>query len=309
MQTNETHKKIIEAIKNKGPSLPIQLAKELNMNSLFISAFLSELAREKRIKISHLKVGGSPLYFIEGQEEQLENYYRYLPPKEAETFLLLKKRKVLKDSDQDPATRVALRSLRDFSVGFKINEQIYWRYIQIPESEIKKILHPEKTEQKQEKPKNTQIKISKKQSSQIITDKTNTNEFQNPLVIETQEKPKKQKPKSEFVQNTISFLKQNNLAIIEEKDYKAKEYNCIIQINSQLGNIKFLTQAKDKKTITETDFKKLLSKAQSIPLPAFLIFTGTISKKAKEYLRKYSSVLKAKKLNNSTTTILKNIEP
>ena len=116
MQTNETHNKIIEVLKSKGPSLPIQIAKELSLSSLFVSAFLSELTNEKRIRVSHLKVGGSPLYFIEGHEEKLEPYYKYLHPKEAETFLYLKKNKILKDSEQEPATRVALRSIRDFAI-------------------------------------------------------------------------------------------------------------------------------------------------------------------------------------------------
>jgi hypothetical protein len=302
MQVNETHEKIIEALKNRGPSLPIQLAKDLEMSSLFVSAFLSELAKEKRIKISSLKVGGSPIYFIEGQQEKLEQYQKYLHPKEAEAFLILKEKKVIKDSDQDPAIRVALRSIRDFSIGFKINDQIYWRYILISEEEAKDILQPKKQESEPKPQIETKIEktipkpiinISKKSIPPI---KISSNEFENPLVIKQKEAPKKEKPKSEFISKTIEFLKNNNLKIIEEKDYKSKEYNCIIQVNSQLGNLKFLTQAKDKKTITETDLKKLLSESQSIPLPAFLLFTGGISKKAQEYLRNYSSILKAKRI-------------
>src|SRR3989344_5530 len=124
MQSNSNHEKIIEVIKRKGPSLPIQISKEVGLSSLFISAFLSELAGEKRLKISHLKVGGSPLYFLEGQEEQLEKFYNYMPPKEAEAFLLLKEKKILKDAEQKPAIRIALRSIRDFAVGFKKDEEI-----------------------------------------------------------------------------------------------------------------------------------------------------------------------------------------
>ena len=72
MDANETHEKILDVLKEKGPSLPINIAKSLEMNSLFISAFLSELSSQNKVKISHLKVGGSPLYFLEGQEEKLE---------------------------------------------------------------------------------------------------------------------------------------------------------------------------------------------------------------------------------------------
>jgi len=339
MEINKNHEKILEVIKERGPSLPVQIARVLGMSSLFISAFLSELASEKRIKISHLKVGGSPLYYLEGQEEQLEPFYKYLHPREAETFLILKKHNILKDSEQDPAIRVALRSIRDFSIGFRHNHEIYWRYVLIPEQEAIQLLKPKKEKQtikKKELIKEKKSKISEttptkipsplititkesargggrafaRDSSKSVTsgsasrdnlreggrDKVSElqNQFQNPLIIK--QKLKKQKPKSEFIQKTINFLNQNNIKILEEKNYKAKEYNCIIQINSQLGPVNFLTQAKDKKTITETDFKKLLSNAQSIPLPAFMLYTGEVSKKAKGYLKNYSSILKAKRV-------------
>jgi hypothetical protein len=290
MEINQTHEKIVNIIKEKGPSLPIQIAKQLDISSLFISAFLSELSRQKRIKISHLKVGGSPLYFIEGQKEQLEPFHKYLHPREAEAFLLLKKEGILKDSEQKPAIRVALRSIRDFSIGFKKQDEIFWRYFSTPETEITKTIRPKeeikkpKEEDKKEKPKPI------KKLKQPIKNTKET--FPNPLIIK--QKPKKEKEKSEFVKNIIQIL--SRFEVVEEKNYKAKEYNCIIQIKSELGTINFLTQAKDKKTISETDLKKLLSNAQSIPLSAFLLYTGKLSKKALEFTQTYSSVLKTKKI-------------
>lgn len=289
MEINNTHEKIIEILKNKGPSLPIQLAKELKINSLFTSAFLSELADEKRIKISHLKVGGSPLYFLNGQEQSLEKFHKYLHPREAEAFLLLKQKKVLKDSEQTPTTRVALRSIRDFAIGFKKQDEIFWRYVSIPESKIIKIL--KQTKSKKQISLTPTIKPILKPSK--ISKLIKISEFQNPLVIKKPQK--KQKPKSEFVLKIIQIL-DSNYKIIEEKDYKPKEYNCIIQIQSNLGPINFLTQAKDKKTISETDLKKLLSNAQKIPIPALIIYTGKLGKKAQEFAKKYFSILKTKRI-------------
>ncbi|MBD3253295.1 hypothetical protein GF386_06175 [Candidatus Pacearchaeota archaeon] len=293
MEVNETHEKIINILKQKGPSLPINIAKDLQMNSLFISAFLSELANEKRIKVSSMKVGGSPLYYLQGQEEKLENFYKFLHPREAEAFLMLKQKKILKDSEQEPAIRVAMRSIKDFAIPFEKNNEIYWRYMLIPESELK---------QKPERIQKQEIKKTEKRSKQIqktpeitVSGKS-ASEFENPLIIKP-EKAKKQKPKSDFIMKTINFLNQNNLKIIEEKNYKSKEYNCIVQIKSELGLINFLTQAKDKRTVTETDLKKLLSNSQKIPLPALLLYTGEISKKAKEYIDNYHSILKTKKIN------------
>lgn len=286
MEVNQTHEKIISVLKEKGPSLPINMSKELDMSSLFISAFLSELSDEKRIKMSYLKVGGSPLYFLNGQEGQLENYYKFMHPKEAEAFLLLKDKKVLKDSEQEPSIRVALRSIRDFAVGFKIGEDIYWRYILVPDAEIDELLNPKKKEVKEE---------SKKEVIKIVDEGKNNSEFKNPL-LNQEEKKKKQKPRSDFVLKVVDFINRNGLKVVEEIDYKSKEYNCVVQIRSELGTIDFLTQAKDKKTISETDLSKLLSKSQSIPLPAFMLYTGDISKKGKEYLQKYRSILKIKRV-------------
>jgi hypothetical protein len=339
MEVNENHEKIIGIIKESGPSLPMQIARKLSMDSLFISAFLSELVNRKRVKVSHLKVGGSPLYFLEGQEKQLEPYHKYLHPKEGDAFLMLKKARILKDSEQEPSIRVALRSIRDFSLGFKRDEEIFWRYFLVDEEEVRGILEvkevknvngrkkPEikineeeqeievEEEDDLEVGENVKIKIKKKESDiediekeleieknefekkvgiskKDVKIKDEKNEFENPLVMNEKKPVKKKKEKSEFVLKVIDFIKNKGFEIISEGDYKAKEYNGVIKINSDLGFIKFLTQAKDKKTITETDLRKLLSNAQATPLPALMIYTGEIGKKAVEFTEKYSSVLK-----------------
>ena len=308
IENTKIHSKIINLINEKGPSTPIQIAKEIGMSSLFISAFLSELNEEKRIKMSHLKMGGTRLYLIEGQESLLEKFTKYLHPKEAEAQLKLKENKILKDSKQEPAIRVALRSIRDFAIGFKKDGEIYWRHITLPESEIEQIF---KKETKQNKPLKSKPIIPEKEAKQnkpALESKPvqniekplkkiepiipNHHKFENPLIVE---ETKKERLKSEFILKTIRFI-QENYKLIQEKEYKPREYNCIIQIETPLGPINFLTQAKDKKSITEKDIQKLLSEAQKIPLPALIIYTGTLSKKAKDYVEVYISVLKTKKI-------------
>lgn len=312
IQVNEIHNKIISTLQKRGPSLPIHLTKELNISTLFVSAFLAELVENRKIRISNLKVGGSPLYFLEGQESKLENFYNYLHPKESEVFLLLKNNKVLKDIEQDPVVRVALRSIKDFAFSFNFEGEIYWRCFLISENEARekilserkiiekkiyeKEVKEEKTEGKEGKSIKVEVKIKKKTSEKDKVETKEKLEFENPLIIKEKVKPKKEKPKSSFVLKVIDFLQKNNLKIIKEVEHKSKEYRCIIEASSQLGNIRFFTEAKDKKTISESDFKKLLSDSQKIPLPAFLLYTGEISKKAKQYLIDYSSILKAKKI-------------
>ena len=139
MPTQDTiglKQKIISLLKKRGPSLPVHIATETQQSILFASAFLSELISERKIKTSFMKVGNSPLYFLPNQEYQLEKFYTYLKSKEKDAFILLKQKKFLADSKQDPAIRVALRQIKDFAIPFKKNEEIFFRYFKIPESEL-----------------------------------------------------------------------------------------------------------------------------------------------------------------------------
>jgi len=322
--TEEIKKRIITLLQNRGPCLPVQISREMRMDTLIISAFLSELIDSKKIIMSNLKVGGTHLYLLSGQEPMLENFQQYLHPKEQEALESLKKNRILKDSQQDPAIRVALRSIKDFSFSFKKDEDFYWRYLTVTEQEVKDILEPIKPEikisQKEVKEEikpevKIELKEEIKESSEVKTsEKKDSNEkkrekikkpekdltlpkFENPLALKPKEpKPQKIKPKSDFALKVIEFLEKNKFIIIEEKEYKTKEYNCISQIKTELGPIDFLTQAKDKKTISESDLDLLLRQAQTIPLPALMIYPENLNKKAIEYEKKYYSILKTKKL-------------
>ena len=54
--------------------LPVQIGKEISMNILMSSAHLAELTDNKKLKISTLKIGGSPMYYLPGQEAMLEKF-------------------------------------------------------------------------------------------------------------------------------------------------------------------------------------------------------------------------------------------
>lgn len=134
---SHTKERILSILRMKGPTLPVYIAKETGLSMLFASAFLSELLSEKKIKISYMRVGNSPIYFMQGQESQLEKFSNYLKSKEKEAFLLIQEKRFLKDSEQTPAIRVALRQIKDFAFSFRRNNEIFWRYLTVKESEFK----------------------------------------------------------------------------------------------------------------------------------------------------------------------------
>ena len=144
--TTEIKDKILDFLKTNGPSLPVQISRHISMDSIFASAFLSELLSEQKLKISSMKVGGSPLYYVNGTEEKLEKYSEYLKSKEKEAYELLKEKKFLKDKNQETAIRVALRSIKDFAKPFEYKENLIWRYFLKNKEEYYEKEEPKKKE-------------------------------------------------------------------------------------------------------------------------------------------------------------------
>ena len=128
----ETRDKILEVVKIKGPVLPVLISKEIGSDILMASAHLAELTASGKLKISTIKVGGSPLYYLAGQELMLEKYTDNMNDKEKKAFDLLKEHKILRDSEQQPVIRVALREIKDFAIPLNVNynnnKEIFWRW-------------------------------------------------------------------------------------------------------------------------------------------------------------------------------------
>ncbi len=133
------------------PVLPVQVAKALNTNSLFASAMLSELASKDLLKVSNLKMGSSPLYYIPELGAQLQNYTDRLNEKDKKAYDLLKEKKVLREDTLDPLTRVSIKSIKDFSRPLEVTlndkKEIFWKWYLLLDSEaeviIKQILNIE----------------------------------------------------------------------------------------------------------------------------------------------------------------------
>jgi hypothetical protein len=132
--------KILLYLEENGPSLPVRIAKAIEMDPMFASAIASELISSDQIKPSNMKIGASFLYLIPGQEEQLVNFTDNLKSVEKTAFDKLKENKILTDEDEEPSTRVALRNIKDFAVPFKFQGKIMWKYAFISNEELEELL-------------------------------------------------------------------------------------------------------------------------------------------------------------------------
>ena len=124
--------KIVSLLRSKGPLVPNDIKKVLGGDTTILGAILSELANRGIVKISNLKKGSSPFYYLEGQEEQLEKFTEYLNPKDQQTQQLLKEKGILRDHSLELFHRVSIRQIKDFAKSFTMQthqgEVVFWRY-------------------------------------------------------------------------------------------------------------------------------------------------------------------------------------
>jgi len=256
--------KILAIINEKGPSLPVQLSREMAMSPILVSAIIAEMHDHDLLKLSNMKVGGSPLYYVLGQEEKLDAFAKFLPKKKKETFELLKKNQILEDEKVMPAERVALRSMKDFAVPIKVtdanSERIFWRFHTFSEQDSMSKIH--------------ELLRFEKPKLQINAEKSEKPEKEKKEEKVLSEEPKRRKSSSKkdnsaFVSKIKEFFETKNIGI--EKIIEGKDFSAIVSLDSDIGKIKFLAVAKNKKKPTTSDILLSQQQANQLGLPVLFL--------------------------------------
>mgnify|MGYP001563732871 CR=1 FL=1 len=286
----ETRDKILEFVKQKGPVLPIQVSKIIATNILMASAHLAELTASQKLKISTIKVGNSPLYYLPGQEEMLQKFTESMNDKEKKAYDLLQHSKILRDSEQEPVIRVALREIKDFAIQLNVNynnnQETFWKWYLTNNEDAEKIIKDrlnilEKPIEKRLEEKSFEKSLEKKEEK--------------PLEKQAKEY-KKYKPREKidnFLQDISKFFEKNKINVVNTEIIKKNsEIDFIVEIPSVVGNLQYYCKAKNKKRISDSDLSNAYVKGQFKKLPVIILSPGELSTKAEEIL--------AKELNNMT---------
>ncbi|MSR85842.1 hypothetical protein EXS74_00435 [Candidatus Woesearchaeota archaeon] len=312
----ELKERVFEYVQSHGPILPSVIAKEFRSTNIFISALLSELITNKRIKLSRAKIGGSPLYYCKEQEAKLVDLLRgNLGQKPREALDILKEKKVLRDRDCLPFERVALRELEDFAMPVKLvihdTEEIFWKWYLLPDPEAKELIERSLERIYAPKKEEAVVQVSKvleqipeieKEESVMIETKT-PERIEKPLEKEKKKKKKflqevlvdkgkKEKAVEEdrddsFESIVIQYLKKKEIKIVDKVVIaKNKELNFTVQIPTPVGELCYFVKARHKKSLSEGDLLLAFTEGQNIKLPTLYLSTGESTKKAKEYMTK-----------------------
>lgn len=293
--TSQLKEKIIFILKSKGPSLPIHIAKETGLSMLFASAFLSELLAEKRLKLSAMRIGSSPLYFVPGQEIQLENFSNHLKSKEKETFQLLKDKKILRDSEQHPAIRVALRQIKDFAIPFRRNNEIYWRYLGANEEDLKEEKIDEKKVEKEEVKDKSEISEESEIKKEIEIKKgAEKKEGKKPQIRKKISAINPKKKNDKFFNTVKEFLLKKYMEILDIENFGKNDLTLKVNANGQ----EKLLIAYNKKKITEKDLLKAHKKALELNLKYIILSRGGPAKKTLNLIEAIKNLSEIENLAN-----------
>lgn len=273
---NEVKNRILVFVRQHGPVLPVQVSRALGNTTLFAGAILSELIADKLILITKCKVGGSPLYYVRGQEPKLTMLRDYLSQRPKQAFDLLKEKKIVMDKEAEPWQRVALREIQDFAkplnVTIENSTEIFWKWYMLNDEEAKRLIG-EKLNPKKEEPK-VEPKPEEKPKPEKPAEK--------PKQEKPEEKPKIKKPKSAFRDKMLTYFSNLGLEVKEEVvNSKKTEFSFVINVPSSIGNLTYLAVAKTKKKLSEDDVQLAYAAGIHHKLPVLLLAKELGKKAAK----------------------------
>jgi len=315
--------KVLSFVRSQGPVLPVHIAKEVRTEILMAGAMLSEMVSKGSLRVSTLKVGGSPLYYIPGQEPMLQKFVGNLNEKDRRAVEMLQQHKVLKDNELDALTRVCLRNVKDFAIPLNVTHngtsELFWKWQTLTDAEASEVIKglltpapaPAATQQAvfapREEPAEEQEEIRpeppkvKPQKPKVAKPKP---AVQAPLPDEPLEE--KKAPKVAFVhtptattqtfledpslndpfyQQILAFCDKANIKILEHVMVKnQQDYDLIIEVPSPVGSLAFYAKARNKLKLNDADLSAAFVQGQAKRLPAMLITPGELSKKAQELL-------------------------
>lgn len=273
----ELKSKVISILQRNGPSLPVKISKGIEENIIFAGAVLSELASNKKVLISNAKIGGSPVYYLPGQEPRLSQVlYPYLKDVYKKVHDLLRQKIILRDKELEPWQRAALRESKDFAIMLTITSgEIFWKWYLISDSEAESSIKKYLGIEEKSEPKTEEEKIELPKEREIPKPK-----IEKPVEVR---KEKQEILKKQFDLGILEeFFNEKQINILDNEQISKKEFNFNGEINSGLGLMKIYIKFKDKKRISDSDLITAHNEAKKFPL--YFISKGNLTKKAQKYM-------------------------
>lgn len=266
--------KIVEFIRENGPTLPVQIVSKTGGNSFVASAYLSDLVDKKEILQSKEKVGSVPLYYLAGQESLLKTKLDELnlSTKTARSF---QKKKVVETPELESKRK-------DFDDRLK--------HIEKEETQLQ-----ENKKGALEKARDLIKKTVERPKLEILKPELEVPKPQI-QVSKVAEKPVEAVEELTFSKQALAFLERSNVEILQSENLTDNSGACIVRAPSSVGPLKFYVKLWSKKRLNKSDIAESYALALEKKLPVIILTNGTMAKTAKKYLREIGGFVRVRAL-------------
>lgn len=327
--------RILELVQKNGPTLPVDIASKLGMDSFLASAYMQQLVEQGKLFAGKERVGGSQIFFIPGQEASAELRIRTLleaSKKTARTFskevsnnpevqkkreefaarlseIESKERKsklVEPHAVPQPGHKVMPITIKHVSEEVGDIPERAVGGLMMPKPHIKEPIPEIKPETKTEMPKTelaSHVEEVHYEAPKLEIVKPAPIEdgpgFQKLLEPKSFKKPEKPMEPSPLVDAALAMLVDAGADIIsKELKKKGKEADIIFDMPTKIGNLKMLAAVRYKKSITDADLSMAFAEGTNMKLVVVFITNGKLTKPAQAYLQSISGLLKFKQIES-----------
>jgi hypothetical protein len=287
--------KIVLALQQFGPLLPVEVASKTGLDSFMAKAYLEELIAEGKVKISREKIADSNVYYLDGQDSQVQQKFISIVQNHKKTARTYAPIQDLSLSPEVQAKRDAFaQKLAEIEAAEQKRkaQQISnpaprpQLVQQLPQPTFKPLpaLPPRPI------PQFPQTSIPEKPEFKPTAEPT-------PQQINFEKEPIYEPEKERtFIDEAMDWLRMEGYEIIEELSAKKTSVSLLIKVNSDFGKLNFFAKIRDKKSITKADLTAAYAGAMEHNCPAVIITNGELAKSTDIFLEEKGGVVKVKKL-------------
>ncbi|MDP6845763.1 MAG: hypothetical protein QF460_02305 [Candidatus Nanoarchaeia archaeon] len=267
--------KIIEFIKENGPTLPVQVVSKIGGDSFIANAYLSDLVDKKEILQSEERIGSVPLYYLAGQEDLLKKKLDELnlSSKTARNF---QKKKVVETPELESKREEFDRRLKKIEEEETHQRERKKGALEKARELIKKTVPKPRVEvlrPKVELPKPIEVrpKVVEERKVEIVEETT-------------------------FSKRASEFLEKSSVEILKSENLTANSGAFIVRAPSSVGPLKFYVKLWSKKRLNKSDVAESYALALEKKMPVIILTNGTVAKTAKKYLREIGGFVRVRAL-------------
>ena len=243
-----TKDNLLRFVREKKYLTPTHVAEAFDTSTMIASAALSELAKDKKVAITNIKLGSSPYYYDPLQKESIIDLgEKHFSKYDKDVFHKLKQQEVLNDVSLSIQERLAVERIKDFANPLEISYQgqnfkfwvWYLRDLKETQKQITDVLKGNSSSEPSPPKQQTQRKASIPRQTQQTRTPSPQNEVRTSLpnantgVFKPQPREEPKKEEHTKMEIFIEHFLQENYLRIEEKDKRDHGiyYSALVLIN------------------------------------------------------------------------------